>query len=200
MACAFSIANCPRHIFGIIYLLLPESTRWLCSRGRNEQGLATPARLPKQGNGNDAYVQEEFRQITIHIDEAKGDREKTYMDLFKSTANLRRILLVMMIQAGCKRTRVSAIQNFSLEIFTLRGISTGSTLLFVVINACLSFCGTTGCILTIDRIGRRPLEIYGSYIMAGTFLVNAALIKQFPAANLSCPHNIYMSDYKIYTF
>ena len=54
-------------------------------------------------------------------------------------------------------------------------------LLLSAVNAIVAFAGTTVCILTIDYIGRRPLEIYGCLILCATFIINAAIIKEFPA-------------------
>lgn len=54
------------------------------------------------------------------------------------------------------------------------------SLLFQAVNAIIAFAGTTVCILTIDSVGRRPLEIYGCLILCVTFIINAAIIKVFP--------------------
>jgi hypothetical protein len=54
------------------------------------------------------------------------------------------------------------------------------SLLFQAVNAIIAFLGTTVCILTIDKIGRRPLEIYGCLFLCSTFIINAAIIKVFP--------------------
>lgn len=103
--------------------------------------------------------------MTLTIQE-RGKPEMVYKKLFPSAANLRQTILIAIIQAGCEMIGVSAIQYFSPEIFGQLHISTKSTLLFVAINACIGLCCTTVCILMIDRIGRRPLEIYDSFVMA----------------------------------
>jgi hypothetical protein len=51
------------------------------------------------------------------------------------------------------------------------------------VNAIIAFLGTTVCILTIDSIGRRPLEIYGCLFLCATFVINAAIIKVFPTTS-----------------
>lgn len=106
----------------------------------------------------------------------------------------------MAIQASCQMTGVSAIQYFSPQIFGMIpflftlpgivhanvstaqiGISTGRSLLFQAVNAIIAFAGTSVCIATIDSVGRRPLEIYGCLFLCMTFIVNAAIIKIYPA-------------------
>lgn len=69
------------------------------------------------------------------------------------------------------------------QIFAQIGISTGLSLLLQSVNAIIAFAGTTVCILTIDSIGRRPLEIYGCLFLCATFVVNAAIIKVFPTTS-----------------
>ena len=96
---------------------------------------------------------------------------------------MRRTILVMAIQASCQMTGVSAIQYFSPAIFGQLGIPTGRTLLFQAVNAIIAFAGTSVCILTIDSVGRRPLEIYGCLFLCVTFIINAAIIKVFPTSS-----------------
>ena len=80
-------------------------------------------------------------------------------------------------------TGVSAIQYFSPQIFAQIGISTSLALLLSAVNAIIAFLGTTVCILTIDKVGRRPLEIYGCLCLCVTFIINAAIIKVFPTTS-----------------
>ena len=56
-------------------------------------------------------------------------------------------------------------------------------MLFQAVNAIIAFAGTSVCILTIDSVGRRPLEIYGCLFLCVTFVINAAIIKVFPTSS-----------------
>ena len=165
---------------GLVYLF-PESPRWLCDHDMADRGIQTLARLHSHGNIHDPYVIAEFNLIQEQIAEEHSQKTKTYWDLFRDWPNLRRTILVMMIQASCQMTGVSAIQYFSPQIFSQIGIPTGTTLLLQAVNAIIAFLGTSVCILIIDSVGRRPMEIYGAILMSITFIVNAALIKIFPA-------------------
>ena len=132
---------------------------------------------------NDPYVLAEYNLIQAQIAEEHSQGKKGYIDLFRGWPNIRRMILVMAIQASCQMTGVSAIQYFSPQIFAQIGISTGLTLLLQAVNAIVAFAGTSVCILTIDSIGRRPLEIYGCLFLCATFIVNAAIIKVFPTTS-----------------
>ena len=134
---------------------------------------------------DDAYVIAEFNLIMSQIAAERLQHKKTYWDLVADRPNLRRTVIVMAIQAGCQMTGVSAIQYFSPAIFAQIGIPTGRSLLFSAVNAIIALLGTTVCILIIERVGRRRLEIYGAAVMCMTFLINAILIQKFPATTPS---------------
>ena len=167
---------------GLIYLF-PESPRWLCDHDMADQGLKNLAQLHAHGDIHDAYVIAEYELIQTQIAEEHATRRKTYFDLFRDWPNLRRTIITMMIQASCQMTGISAIQYFSPQIFHQIGIPTSTTLLLTAVNAIIAFAGTTVCILVIDNLGRRPLEIGGSAIMAGTYIINAIIIKLFPSSS-----------------
>ncbi|TKA81598.1 hypothetical protein B0A55_03548 [Friedmanniomyces simplex] len=171
----------PALFLGGLIFLFPESPRWLCDHDRAEEGLRTLAKLHAHGDVNDPYVIAEYELIQSQIAEEHSQKKIGYVDLFKGWPNLRRTILVMAIQASCQMTGVSAIQYFSPQIFAQIGISTGESLLFQGVTAIFAFLGTAVCILTIDSVGRRPLEIYGCLFLCITFIINAAIIKVFPA-------------------
>ena len=156
--------------------------RWLCDHDRSEEALKTLANLHAHGDTDDPYVLAEYKLIHLQIAEEHSHKKIGYLDLFRGWPNLRRTILVMAIQASCQMTGVSAIQYFSPQIFAQIGITTGLSLLFQAVNAIWAFLGTTVCILTIDKFGRRPLEIYGCLFLCVTFIINAAIIKVFPAS------------------
>lgn len=143
-------------------LLLPESPRWLCDHDKWEAGLATLAKLHAHGDVADPYVTAEYNLILKQIEIEHAQPSKTYLDLFNAWPNLRRTIMVTMIQSSCQLSGVSAVQYFSPQIFAQLGISTSTSLLFNGVNAIIAFLGTAVTIAVIDRIGRRPLEIYGS--------------------------------------
>lgn len=172
----------PALFLGSMIYLFPESPRWLCDHDRADHGRMNLAKLHAHGDIHDPYVMAEWNLIMAQIAEERLSKQKTYFDLVRNWPNLRRTIIVMQIQAGCQMTGVSAIQYFSPTIFAQIGIPTGQSLLFTGVNAIIALLGTTTCILVIERVGRRPLEIGGAAIMCVTFLINAIIIQKFPAS------------------
>ncbi|KAK0265609.1 hypothetical protein LTR35_002887 [Friedmanniomyces endolithicus] len=171
-----------QQLFNAIGQIFATWIGWLCDHDRAEEGLKTLAKLHAHGDISDPYVIAEYELIQAQIAEEHSQRKVGYIDLFKGWPNLRRTILVMAIQASCQMTGVSAIQYFSPQIFAQIGISTGESLLFQGVTAIFAFLGTATCIATIDSVGRRPLEIYGCLFLCITFVINAAIIKVFPAS------------------
>ncbi|THY52828.1 general substrate transporter [Aureobasidium pullulans] len=173
----------PAIFLGGLIMFFPESPRWLCAHDRADEGLQVLAQLHAHGDTSDSYVLAEFELIKSQIVEERSQKGIGYFDLFRGWPNLRRTILVMAIQASCQMTGVSAIQYFSPQIFAQIGIPTSRSLLFQAVNAIIAFAGTTVCILTIDGVGRRPLQIFGHIFLCVTFVINAAIIKVFPTTS-----------------
>ncbi|TIA57829.1 general substrate transporter [Aureobasidium pullulans] len=173
----------PAIFLGGLIMFFPESPRWLCAHDRADEGLQVLAQLHAHGDTSDSYVLAEFELIKSQIVEERSQKSIGYFDLFRGWPNLRRTILVMAIQASCQMTGVSAIQYFSPQIFAQIGIPTSRSLLFQAVNAIIAFAGTTVCILTIDGVGRRPLQIFGHIFLCVTFVINAAIIKVFPTTS-----------------
>ncbi|THY68886.1 general substrate transporter [Aureobasidium pullulans] len=173
----------PAIFLGGLIMFFPESPRWLCAHDRADEGLQVLAQLHAHGDTSDSYVLAEVELIQSQIVEERSQKSIGYFDLFRGWPNLRRTILVMAIQASCQMTGVSAIQYFSPQIFAQIGIPTSRSLLFQAVNAIIAFAGTTVCILTIDGVGRRPLQIFGHIFLCVTFVINAAIIKVFPTTS-----------------
>jgi hypothetical protein len=157
--------------------------RWLCAHDQADEGLRVLALLHAHNDLSDSYVLAEFELIQSQISAERSQKSIGYLDLFRGWPNLRRTILVMAIQASCQMTGVSAIQYFSPQIFAQIGIPTSRSLLFQAVNAIIAFAGTTVCILTIDGVGRRPLQICGHLFLCATFVINAVIIKVFPTTS-----------------
>lgn len=147
---------------------------------RHEQGLKSLAKLHAGGDQTDPYVQAEYTIIKAQIEEEHQFAAKTYVELFKNRANARRIILACACQASTQMTGVSAIQYFSPAIFAQIGISASKTLLYQGINSIIGELAQFIFFFLIDRIGRRPLQIWGNLACAASFILGAALIAEFP--------------------
>lgn len=90
-------------------------------RGHEEKALRTLARLHANGNTSDPFVMAEFVEIKVSIMQEHEHESKSYLELFKTKASFKRLLIGVALQASGQMTGVSAIQYFSPAIFAQIG-------------------------------------------------------------------------------
>ncbi|KAJ9141920.1 High-affinity glucose transporter [Pleurostoma richardsiae] len=170
----------PALILALLILLFPESPRWLLDNGKEEEGLDTLAKLHANGDRQDAWVRAEFAQIQESITFEHEHAAKTYAELFRNRSSFRRLFLACALQASVQMTGVSAIQYFSIDIYSQVGIEGQDALKYQAINNILALIAQASCILFIDRLGRRWPLICGNLINCLMFMIATILIAQFP--------------------
>jgi hypothetical protein len=163
-----------------LILLFPESPRWLIDHDRGAEGLATLAKLHAHGNVDDPWVQAEYAQITAAIAEEHQHEAQSVSELFTDRSCLRRLILACSIQAAIQMTGVSAIQYYSVEIYSKIGIEGHDTLRYQAISSVLALVAQFLCMVTIDFTGRRWVLICGNLFNMLTFIIATILLAVFP--------------------
>jgi hypothetical protein len=177
----------PAGILGLLIFLFPESPRWLIDSGKVEQGLQVLSQLHAHGNINDAWVRAEFEQIQESLTYEHDHSAKSWMELFSTKSNFRRVFLMVSLQGSIQMTGVSAIQYYSPTIFAQIGVGTEQTLKFQAINSVIALIAQFLCMLSIDYLGRR-WPLIGANILNGIcFLCGMILLKEFPPGKAGNP-------------
>ena len=70
----------------LLVILLPESPRWLVSRGRDEEALEILAKYHANGDREDPLVRFEYAEMKSSI--SKGEQKGRWSDLFKTRKSL----------------------------------------------------------------------------------------------------------------
>ncbi|OCF36436.1 D-xylose-proton symporter [Kwoniella heveanensis BCC8398] len=143
---------------------LPESPRWLMSKGKYEKAYASMLRL----RGNDLLAARDLYYIFVLLEEeaAVVSGRNLFLEIFTIPRNRRAMIGSTIVMFGQQFCGVNAIVYYTATIFTSTGFSEISALLasfgFGLINTVFAIPG----MLTIDRFGRRPLLLITFPIMS----------------------------------
>jgi SP family arabinose:H+ symporter-like MFS transporter len=141
----------PATLFFIMLFLVPESPRWLLSKGRDDEALDVLSKV------ND---KEEAKSIQQEIKESFKQEKGTLSELFQP--GLRMAMMVGMILALFSQiTGINAIIYYAPEIFKSVGFGTESAMLQTVIIGVVNTIFTFVAIKFIDKTGRRTLLLWG---------------------------------------
>jgi sugar porter (SP) family MFS transporter len=149
---------------------IPESPRWLISRDRNEEGLATLAKWHANGDINNATVQFEYREIRETLKIEVESSKTSYLDFMRTKGNRWRLAIIVSVGLISQYSGNAVISNYMNLIYNgagitdqnqKLGISSGKTVLDLSVSI--------GAAFLVDKVGRRPLFLVAIFGMAFSF-------------------------------
>ena len=141
----------PAVLFFIMLFFVPESPRWLASKGKNDEALSILEKL--NGKETTASI---YSEIQSSLNEEKGK----IGDLFKAGARTA-IIVGMFLALFSQITGINAIIYYAPEIFKNAGFGTDSAMFQTVIIGITNTIFTFVAIKFIDKVGRRTLLLWG---------------------------------------
>jgi len=161
----FAAVALPSVVFFFSLLIVPESPRWLVRKGRRDEASSTLARI-----GGESYSNAALCEIEASLVQADGGRPR--WDEVFSPKN-RKVLLVGVALAILQQwSGINVIFNYAEEIYRNAGYGVSDILFNIVITGAINFVCALFAIATVDRVGRRPLMMWG---FAGTGLAHLLL-------------------------
>ncbi|MFZ0736514.1 MAG: sugar porter family MFS transporter [Candidatus Acidiferrales bacterium] len=148
----FALAAIPAIVLFIGLLFLPESPRWLMSRSLGDQARALLERIRESTD-----VEKELTEIAASLNQQEG----SWRELLG--ASLRPALIVGIGLAVFQQfTGINTVIYYAPTIFQFAGLHSASAAILATVGV-----GVVNVLLTIvalrllDRVGRRPLLLYG---------------------------------------
>lgn len=147
----------PAIVWFLLLLNIPQSPRWLIMKRKEEK-----AKLIINQFNNTTQCEEEIAQIKQSL-KSHNDKESFWV-LFKSLfdSKVRGVMIIgLTIGIVQQITGINAIMFYAPTVFEQLGIGTDAAFFQAVVVGLVSIIFTVVAILLIDRLGRRPLVIWG---------------------------------------
>ncbi|MDD0824325.1 D-xylose transporter XylE [Mannheimia sp. AT1] len=154
----------PATLFLVLLLFVPESPRWLVLKNKLQQAEAVLKRLLGAESG-----QLELQNIKSSL----AQRSTVKAPLFAFGVGV--IVIGIMLSVFQQFVGINVALYYAPEVFKSLGASTETALLQTIIMGAINLSFTTIAIFTVDKYGRKPLQILGALGMAiGMFILGTA--------------------------
>lgn len=150
----FCAVVAPAVIFTVTSFFIPESPRWLLTKGKEASASEVLTRI-----GGPAYALREAANIKSSLDHEAGTKA-SWREL--SMPGIRKIVLIGVALAVLQQwTGINILFNYAAEVYRAAGYGQNDIFLNIVITGAINLVFTVVAMLIVDRIGRRPMMLYG---------------------------------------
>ncbi|KAI4147139.1 MAG: hypothetical protein L6R39_003214 [Caloplaca ligustica] len=156
-------------LFGMVWFF-PESPRWLCKVGREDESRYVLERLREDGTEPTGKAEAEFQDIRNIVElERKNAKSQNYLYMlfgYKSGKlhTGRRVQLVIWLQIMQEWIGIAGVTIYSPTIFRIAGLKSKTVGWVAGLNTITYTLSTLVCVFTLDRIGRRWTLYWGSVV------------------------------------
>ncbi|HWY77134.1 MAG TPA: sugar porter family MFS transporter [Verrucomicrobiae bacterium] len=161
----FALTAAPAVLFFCGMLVVPESPRWLARSGQRERSVAVLSKIG--GVGYATAVEADIQSSLTN----EGAGRAHFSDLLDP--RMSRVLILGIVLAVFQQwCGINVIFNYAEEIFKSAGYDISKVLKNIAWTGSINFAFTLVALAMVDRIGRRPLMLFGS---AGLAVIYFAL-------------------------
>jgi sugar porter (SP) family MFS transporter len=145
----------PAIVYFLALTAVPESPRWLAMHGRDTDALRVFTRV-----GGMEKAQDDLAAVRESLEASTQGQAASVKELFRPAMRL--VLTVGLVIAVLQQiTGINSVFFYAPMIFEQSGISTDASFLQAVLVGLVNLAFTVVAILSIDKLGRRPLLVAG---------------------------------------
>ena len=157
----------PAIFYFIALFTVPESPRWLVMHDKGEQALGILERVSGAEQAN-----LDLQAVQASLDDEAELEKGSLRELFLPAMRL--VLTIGIVIAILQQiTGINSVFFYAPMIFEQSGIGTDAAFMQAVLVGIINLVFTVVAILLIDKLGRRPLLIFGLVVIAGSMLLLA---------------------------
>ena len=152
-----AVAAIPAIVLFFGMMRVPESPRWLVSKGKISEALS----VLKKIRGTEQYAISELNDIQDTISAEKNIKQVSFKDIIKTPWIRRVVLIGMGVATFTQLTGVNSIMYYGTQILSQSGFSMQAALIANTLNGLTSVLGVSFGIYLLTKIKRRTMLITG---------------------------------------
>ena len=152
-----SILQVTPSVLQIVFIwFLPESPRWLISKGRGEEAYAVLAKYHAEGDVNSEFVKLEYAEIEKTLELEKEQQKGSWREFDVAPGMRKRLLICSFLGLATQWSGNGLTSYFLARILDNVGIHDDRTKnLINLAMTCWGFVNATALALTVPRMSRR---------------------------------------------
>ena len=171
----FGLGTVPSLLFLLGVIWLPESPRWLTKAGHNEKAKKILRKI-----GGDDFAVNTMNDIGLSL---TGATKQSYKAVFEKAVRPAVFIGITLavLQQFCG---INVVFNYTSTVFESVGASLDRQLFETVAIGLVNLVFTLIAMWQVDKLGRRPLMLFGSLVLSVLYILLAILLKNGASAGL----------------